>query len=160
MITLLSTIFGFISSLAPEVLGMVKESSIRKHELDMMQKQAELGLQQSKEERAAAEVNAQVEELKALVDSHKAELGSLEKGFIARMSASVRPVITYWFFSLYAGIKAAQLYLIMYPSLPWQESATLASALVAIWNEEDMALFSAIIAFWFGTRQLKNWKAR
>lgn len=160
MITLLSTIFGFISSLAPEVLGMFKEKASRKHELDMMQKQAELGLQQSREERATAEVNAQVEELKALVDSHKAELGSLDKGFIARMSASVRPVITYSFFGLYAGIKIAQVWLIMNPELPWQQSTSLASALVAVWNEEDMALFSAIIAFWFGTRQLKSWRNR
>jgi len=160
MITLLSTIFGFISSLAPDILGMFKEKASRKHELDMMQKQAELGLQQSREERVTAEVKAGADEFTALMESYKAELQVADKSYVARLSASVHPVITYAFFSLYAAVKVAQIYLIMNPSLPWQESASLAEAMLAAWNEEDMALFAAIMAFWFGDRQMKAWRSK
>lgn len=155
MIALLSTIFGFLSSFAPDVVNAFKASSERKHELAMMEKQAELGLKQAIEVKETAETNAQVEEIKALSDAYKAELDAAEKSFIGKLAASVRPVLTYAFFLLYAGVKIASLTLVMNPTLPWQASVSFTQALTMVWNEEDVALFSAIMAFWFGGRLRK-----
>ncbi len=43
--------------------------------------------------------------------------------------------------------------------LPWQEGMTMAAAIASIWNDEDVAIFSAVIAFWFGDRMLRARRA-
>ena len=77
---------------------------------------------------------------------------------IAAAPDSVRPIITYAFFGLYFLVKCAQFHLLLHPTLPWQVNMTMAQALVSLWTEEDIAIFSAIMAFWFGQRALMKAK--
>lgn len=72
------------------------------------------------------------------------------------LSGSVRPMITYLFFGLYAWVKLAQYRLLTAPVVPWQTPLSHAEAIVAIWTPDDMAVFSAIIAFWFGSRMFRK----
>ena len=48
----------------------------------------------------------------------------------------------------------AQFHLLMDAALPWQSALNAPQALVALWTEEDIAIFSAVIAFWFGQRAM------
>ena len=75
--------------------------------------------------------------------------------WVDALSGSVRPVITYAFFVLYVVIKGAQFLDFTEPRvLPWQNNLTVSQALLSLWTEEDIAIFSAIMAFWFGQRAL------
>ncbi len=74
--------------------------------------------------------------------------------WVDALAGSVRPTITYLFFLLYALVKWAQFQVLITPSMPWLTALTPAQAMLAIWGEDDMALFTAIIAFWFGQRSL------
>lgn len=65
---------------------------------------------------------------------------------INAIKASIRPVVTYTLFFAYVAIKVAVL-LIMY-----NQGAEGIKILNAVWNEETSALFSMVLAFWFGQR--------
>lgn len=78
--------------------------------------------------------------------------------WVDALSGSVRPMITYAFFTLYVLVKCAQFSILLSPALPWQNNLSVAQALVSLWTEEDIAIFSAIMAFWFGSRALMKAK--
>ena len=65
------------------------------------------------------------------------------------LRSSVRPVITYAFFLLFAAVKGSGLYLLIAV-----EGLVLADALPRIWDDETAALFAAVLSFWFGARSL------
>lgn len=74
------------------------------------------------------------------------------EGFWDHVRASVRPVLTYAFFALFALIKLVALYYVI--SI---EHLSMAQALPLIWDAETSSLFAAIIAFWFGTRTIARY---
>jgi hypothetical protein len=65
------------------------------------------------------------------------------------LRASVRPVITYAFFTLFTVVKASALYVLVS-----EEGLTVIQALPQIWDPETQALFAAVMSFWFGQRGL------
>ncbi|MBL0941586.1 MAG: hypothetical protein IBJ00_02490 [Alphaproteobacteria bacterium] len=70
--------------------------------------------------------------------------------WVDALGGTVRPLITYAFFLLYAGVKIAQI-LIVYKTMSLQNWT---DALVYAWHLEDQALFATVISFWFGQRML------
>jgi hypothetical protein len=156
MLALLSGFIGFLSSMAPEVINMVRDRADKKHELEVMQKQAELGLEQAKAEQGKAEVDADARAREAASRTAIAELRLADKSIIAAYSASVRPTITYAFFLLYVALKVKLAVYFMTvtggTALPWNVDA----AFLKVWTEEDMMLFAWIIGYWFGERQIRK----
>ena len=65
------------------------------------------------------------------------------------LRASVRPVITYGFFILFAWVKLSAVVLLMN-----QGGLSINEALIQIWGAETQALFAGILSFWFGSRSL------
>jgi len=57
------------------------------------------------------------------------------------LNGTVRPVIAYSFFALYASVKAIQ----FSANLPW-----------LLWTAEDQAIFAGIISFYFGQRAMSK----
>lgn len=167
MIALLSALLGFFSSALPDFLKLYRDGKDRAHELAVLQ----LQMQYDRETLAAAateNARASAMQLQAIeAEAERAEqqaLGARVREsltgihWVDALAGSVRPVLTYAFFALYVLVKAAQLYLLTHPTLPWQSSMTLAQALVSLWTDEDVAIFSAIMAFWFGQRALMRSK--
>lgn len=158
MLAILSGIVGFVSSMVPEVINLIRERGDKKHELAIMEKQAQLGLEQSIQERARAEVDAETELAKAAQESYRAEILAAQQSWIACYSASVRPTITYAFFFLYAFVKV-KIFLLASDTLPtlpmpWQINDSLSQ----VWTENDMMMFSWIIGFWYGGRVMSRIK--
>ena len=71
-------------------------------------------------------------------------------GFIAGLQKSVRPVITYCFFILFAVIEVNLLQQAL------ASGADLSGALDTLWDEDTKAIFAAIISFWFGSRAVEK----
>ena len=67
------------------------------------------------------------------------------------LQASVRPVITYAFFLVFAVVKISAL-----ATLLQTDGITMAAVLQATWDEETHALFAAVMSFWFGSRQINK----
>lgn len=156
MIALFSALLGFFSSALPDFLKLYRDGKDRAHELSILQ----LQMQYDREKLAAANA-VQLQAIETQADGAEAQaLGARVKEsltgihWVDALAGSVRPILTYAFFVLYVLVKTAQLYLLLNPTLPWQSGMTLAQALVSLWTEEDVAIFSAIMAFWFGQRAL------
>lgn len=156
MIALFSALLGFASSILPEFFKQHQDARDKAHELALLDRQSAIESQ-----RAAVDLDKSIQaalaaQSMAVQESYRADVAANKASWVSAYSASVRPTITYAFFLLYALVKCSQFWLLLHPELPWQTASTLASALAAIWTEEDIAIFSAVIAFWFGDRMLRR----
>lgn len=169
MIALFSALLGFISSAVPDFIRLFRDSKDRAHEITLLKLQMEyereklaaaqqLNMAAQASQLQAIELQAGISEQQALNARVHDSLTGIH--WVDALSGSVRPAITYAFFGLYFLVKCAQFYLLLHPTFPWQASMTMAQALVSLWTEEDIAIFSAIIAFWFGSRALGKAKNR
>ena len=111
MITILGSLIGFAGSALPKVFDMVDDWQDRKHELSMMDRQIEASKLSHTQKIEALNIEADISESKALYQ-HDRSMKST--GFMAGLRASVRPVITYLFFTLFAVIKGTALYGLSY----------------------------------------------
>jgi hypothetical protein len=148
MITLIGTFLGFIASSFPEILKFFREKEDKHHELAILDRQMELmklGHSQRLEE---IYVTADQAETQALYSYGRQSGG----WFIDALSASVRPVITYSFFMLYATLKISQIMFLDHVFL----DATWAELIIRVWHEEDQGLFATVMSFWFGQRTLSK----
>ena len=146
MLTLLGSLLGFISSIFPDLLKLWQDKQDRKHELQILDRQMEqmrLGHNQRLDEIA---INADVSQSLALY-RHDSQPSGVT--WVDGLRASVRPVITYGFFILFAWVKLSAVVLLMN-----QGGLSVNEALIQIWDAETQALFAGILSFWFGTRSL------
>jgi hypothetical protein len=147
MITLLSTIFGVLSSLLPNIIKIFEKKLDYKHEIDLTKIKMDAA-------REGLILQLQVEEIKAdafegeSVRKHDSDIEYT--GFWAALRASIRPTITYAFFLVFVGIKIAAFWVLVERGTPT------ADLLLVIWDSETMAIFSAIIGFWFGSRAIEK----
>ena len=75
-------------------------------------------------------------------------------GFISGLQKSVRPVITYAFFGLFATIEITLLLEALEKGTDFSEAITL------LWDDETKAIFAAVISFWFGSRAIEKARRR
>ena len=146
MLTLLGSLLGFISSTFPDLLKFWQDKQDRKHELQILDRQMEqmrLGHTQRLDEIA---INADVSQSLALY-KHDSQPSGVT--WVDGLRASVRPIITYGFFILFAWVKLSAVVLLMN-----QGGLSINEALVQIWDGETQALFAGILSFWFGSRSL------
>ncbi len=167
MIALVSALLGFVSSAVPDVFKLFRDSKDRAHEIALLKLQMEYdreklaasGLENNaarSERLQACDMQTSIAEQAALNERLKDNLTGIY--WVDALAGSVRPVITYAFFGLYFLVKCAQFHLLIEPAFPWQNTLTAAQAMVSLWTEEDIAIFSAVIAFWFGQRAMGKTK--
>ena len=148
MITILGSLIGFAGSALPKVFDMVNDWQDRKHELAMMDRQLEASKLQHVQKIEALNIEADISETKAI---YKHDQSLKTTGFMSALRASVRPVITYLFFTLFAVIKGTAIYGLIYTDgVVWE------MAIQTLWDEEPQGIFAAIISFWFGSRALQR----
>ena len=152
MISLLGTLLGFGTSIVPEILGYFKQKQANQQELAMLEAKAKYAEKLSELKLKELDAQADIVEAQSIY-SHDNNIDS--GSFVNALRGSVRPVITYAFFILFASIKTTALITMMS-----NDGVDLSVALVAIWDDETQAIFSAIIAFWFGNRAMSKARAR
>lgn len=139
MITLLGSLLGFLSAAFPDFLKLFRDSQDRKHEitiLEMQLEQQKLGASQRLEE---IKTNADTAEALELYKTYSTGIH-----WVDALNGTVRPVIAYSFFALYAVVKIMQYSV----NLPW-----------LLWTEDDQAIFAGIISFYFGQRAMSKLRA-
>ena len=150
MLSLVGSLLGFGTSFLPTLLGFFEQGQKNRHQLkllDAQAKHAEVLSQLKLEELDAA---ADVEESRSIYE-HAAQLARSNKSsFISALQASVRPVVTYFFFILFGIIKGLAVYVAVI------EGDDVSQAILNSWDEESKILFSTIISFWFGQRGMKS----
>ena len=145
MIALLGSALGFGTSFLPQVLGFFQKKQDHKNRIEELKMQGELAALGVTHDIQKLDKQAEIAETKALY-----EFANPSSGFAAGLSASVRPVITYLFFGLFLAVKAVILLKAMEAGGDWKDAVPL------MFDTETQALFSAIIAFWFGQRSVNK----
>jgi hypothetical protein len=126
------------------------------HELAVMDKQIELqkalGRQRLDEIGAAADAGA----IAGAVEITR-PMGIL---IVDLLNGLVRPVVTYWYFGLYAACKAVLVAGLLGACKDPQAACGMGRILTAadggLWTGQDMAVLSGILNFWFLDRVLKH----
>lgn len=151
MLTLIGTVLGLLGSLAPEVLKAWNNKEDHRHEIEMakIQMEAQKELHQEKLEEITAQ--ADIEEAKAIYTAAEQKITGWKfiDGIVSLYNSSVRPTLTYAFMAMYCFVKFSIIYTYTQGGWSWQQLGS------QIWSSEDFAVFSTIIAFWFGGRFLK-----
>jgi hypothetical protein len=153
---ILGSVFGGLFRMAPEVLKFFDKKNERLHELAMFKHQCDLEAQRGQQK--LAEIGAQRE---AAVDvgvmdafnnaiTQQAEMVKAAGGWVASLSASVRPVVTYWILFIWSFIHA------------WYAWSSLNSGLdptevfKLFMSPDFSALLGGTINYWFLDRTLKQ----
>lgn len=158
MLTLLGTLFGGLFRLAPEVLKFMDKKNERQHELDMLDKQIEADKLKAQAAQQLAETQGAtalgLADVQAIVAATQAQATQTGIKWVDGASALVRPLLTYWWcVILYTAALAAEMYaLIFVTKLPAYQ------AILSVWGEDEKAIVSSIISFWFVDRALRKRK--
>ena len=145
--TLLGGLLGGAFRLAPEILKWLDRKGERGHELAMQDKAIEFeklrGAQRMAEIGAAADAAWNTGAINALKEAVAAQGHQSGVRWADALSASVRPVITYWFMGLYCAAKTAAFAAALTAGAGWGE------ATLHAWTEDDQALWAGVLNFWF-----------
>jgi hypothetical protein len=151
---LLGSIFGGLFRLAPEVLKWLDKKNERSHELLMFSRQCDLEAQRGSQK--LAEIGAQRD---AAIDvgamaafqaaiTQQSEMVKAAGGWAASLSASVRPVITYWIILIWSFIH------VWFACNAWITGATAEVVFKTMMTTDMSALVSGTINYWFMDRTL------
>ena len=144
MIALLGSLFGFISSMVPEIFKILQDKADKQHELTILQMQIESAKVSADIKREEINSYADATESRAIYRTYNTGIS-----WVDALNGTVRPVITYCFFLLYAYVKFTQYHVI-------GSNAPLAVYLDIMWNPEDQAIFAGVISFYFGQRAMRG----
>ena len=158
MLAIISMIVGFVSSLAPDILRLFQDKRDKAHELALL----EMQMQQAEKGHLYKMDEIGVQAYGDIIQSaHRSQDSMMDKSskWVVDLTASVRGVITYLFMMAFIGFKIAAFFAAINPNLPWQDSMSYTQAMLSVWGEEETAIFSGIVAFWFGDRSLTKRRA-
>ncbi len=138
MITLFGSLFGFFSAMVPELLRFVRDRDDRAHEIALLKLQLEQAASGRAERLDEIRLEQSASERIALYKTYHTGVE-----WVDALNGTVRPVLAYAFFLLYAIVKLWQFSMVD-GALPW--------TLHSLWGQEDQAIFAGIISFYFGQR--------
>jgi Holin of 3TMs, for gene-transfer release len=136
MLTLFASIVGFMGSVVPEVLRLVRDKADKEHELKILEKQIEnsrISLSNLQE------IEAGTIERKIMYKTYKTKIK-----WVDALNGTVRPMLAYGFFAFYVLMKLRCCSIASYVSLM--------SQIENIWTDNDYAIFAGVISFYFGQR--------
>ena len=148
MMSLLGSLLGFGTSFLPEVLNFFKAGQEHKQKLETMKMQAELMEKRSALKLQELDKQADIAETKGIYEHDR----SIDAGgFVNALRGSVRPVITYAFFIMFAAPEVVIILKVLETGGDWKDAVEL------MWTPETQGLFAAIMSFWFGNRAVSKY---
>ena len=151
---ILGSIFGGLFRMAPEVLKFFDKKNERQHELLMFTRQCELetlrGQQKLAEIGAQREAAIDVGVMDAFQSAIEQQATMLKAagGWAASLSASVRPVVTYWVLFVWSFIH------VWFAWNAWITGAPPVEVFKIMMSSDFSALLAGTINFWFLDRTL------
>jgi hypothetical protein len=148
------SLIGGVFRLAPEVLKFLDKKNERGHELEMFNRQCELEAQRGQQK--MAEIGAQHEAtvdagvmnaFNAAIES-QTEMVKAAGGWAASLSASVRPVVTYWILFIWSGVHLWMGY------SSWRTGLDPSEVFKLMMSADFSALVSGTLNYWFLDRTL------
>ena len=137
---------GGLLRMLPELIGFLNKKTDNAHELAMLDRQFQLEATRSAARVHEIEVQGDISQsISMLAAQTEALRGQMQKTgvwWVDAMNFLVRPLTTYLFLAMYCAVKIATLAVALRSMDPW-------SAILQVWNVDDGAILSGILAFWF-----------
>ncbi len=151
-ITTLSTIIGGLIGIIPSFISYLEKSKQYEYQIEVIKLQ-------SQADAKTLELQAEIAKIQSEAESDTAihgydDSGTVGDGFVAALRASVRPVITYSFFFMFALAKftvAVGLF---------RSGLNITDISQQIFDDTSMTFFGTIMGFWFGTRGIEIAKGK
>ena len=161
MLYILSGLLGIFSSGLPNILGFFQQRGDQKHEREMAQLQNAQALLMAEKGFVAQEKIAAIEleqtnaetyaqERVALYD-HDKQLMKKASQSVVDLNAKVRPYVAFTFVGLLVFIDVAGLIWAIWTGVDF------GSAMSEVFSDDEMAIVSSIIGFYFGSRQWEKY---
>jgi hypothetical protein len=157
MLSILSGLLGIGSSALPSILGFFQQKGDQKHEMAMakMQSERELAMAtaglQSQEKIAAIEYESTLAETytqeREALYAHDMKLMDKASQSTVDLNAKVRPYIAFTFVGLLVAVDLIGLGWAIYTGVDFTV------AMNNCFSDDEMAIVSSIIGFYFGSRQ-------
>jgi len=153
---ILGSVFGGLFRLAPEVLKWLDKKNEREHELNMFKFQCDLeaqrGQQKLAEIGAVREAAVDVGVMNAFQSAieQQATMVKASGGWVASLSASVRPVVTYWVLFVWSFIH------VWFAYNAWLNGAPATEVFKTMMTSDFSALLAGTINYWFLDRTLSK----
>jgi hypothetical protein len=152
----LGSLIGGVFRLAPEFLKWADRKNERSHELKMFEQQVnlektrgEIKLQEIAAQRDLAIDSGAMEAFKAAINQ-QSEMVKSAGGKIAALSASVRPVVTYWILLVWSIAHIGLAFSATSSGVPVED------VFKTVLTPDFMALVSGTLNYWFLDRTLKT----
>jgi hypothetical protein len=154
---ILGSVFGGLFRLAPEVLKWLDKKNERSHELNMFQFQCQLEAQRGQQR--LSEIGAQreaaidvgvMDAFQSAIEQQTEMVKAAGGGWVAALSASVRPVVTYWILILWSFVHIWLAYNSWYSGMPPVE------VFKVMMSADFAALVSGTLNYWFLDRTLSK----
>lgn len=145
--TVISILGGMATSIIPKVVNILEKKQDHKYEIEMMELKAKYARQDTELELAKIDAQASVSQGQYVYD-HDSSLSGNK--FVESLRASVRPVITYFFFLAFVVIKG----FILYHGI--EQGHDIVELAMLLWDDDTAAIFGAILGFWFGGRIIEK----
>ncbi len=142
MITLISALLGFVGAAMPDIFKLIRDHQDRKHELKILQLQLQQQAQGYSNRLEEIAINADIAESRAIYKTWQSNIK-----WVDALNGSVRPILAYAFFILYATTKILQFALI---------DTAIPATIYILWQPEDQAIFAGIISFYYGQRAMRK----
>ena len=153
---LLGSIFGGLFRMAPEVLKFFDKKNEREHELSMFSRQCELETLRGQQKLAEIGANREAAIDVGVMDAfnnaivQQAEMVKSAGGWVASLSAYVRPLVTYWVLFVWSFIH------VWFAYNAWLAGAPAVEVFKTMMTPDFSALLSGTINYWFLDRTLKQ----
>ena len=145
MLSLLGSLLGFGTSFLPKVMDYFQDKQDKAHELKMLAAQTDAQVKLEGVRLEAMNVEADIREVEAL---HREHAATIRRGsrWLANLSGSIRPVVTYLFVAEFLAINWAIAWLLI------EAGGLTIETLQILIDDRFFALLSTMLAFWFGNR--------
>jgi len=153
---ILGSLIGGLFRLAPEVLKFMDKKNERGHELQMFDRQCQL--EQTRGAQKLSEIGAErdmavdvgvMDAFKAAIEQ-QTEMTKAAGGWVAAMSASVRPVVTYWILAIWSFAH------IWYAVTGYNAGLPPTEVFKMVMSADFAALVSGTLNYWFLDRTLSK----
>ena len=156
MLSILSGILGFATSGLPSILKFFEQKGDNAHEEAMAKLEMERALAMAEKGFASQEKIEEFKTDQVEMETYAEERVALYKHdekhaqnastWVINLRASVRPIITYIFVSIFLFADIAGLWWAINTGVDFE------TAMNIVISTEEMAIISSIIGFWFGSR--------
>lgn len=154
LIMLLGGGLGGLLRFVPEILKLFTEGKDREHEFRMTQLQLDIDKQRAVLNldlvHAQGGIQANAQDMQAYIAAIEAQARPSGVAWVDALSASVRPVVAYWWMTLYTVAKICLIIAAI------QHFTTLELFVNHIWTPEDAGFLGLIIGFWYCDRTIRK----